>query len=83
MPGGKICESLDCIKRASFGLKNGKRQFCREHKTPEMISKSLANKCNNIDCDLSKSFGLPDGKAEYCSTHKKTGMINLKKIHVW
>ena len=79
MPGGKICESLDCIKRASFGLKNGKRQFCREHKTPEMISKSLANKCNNIDCDLSKSFGLPDGKAEYCSTHKKTGMINLKK----
>ena len=79
MPNGKICEGKDCKKRASFGLKNGKRQYCGEHKTPEMVTKSLNNKCNKLDCDLSKSFGLPEGEAEYCLIHKKSGMINLRK----
>lgn len=69
------CKNDNCKKRAYYGLKTEKPQFCREHKTGEMVDVKN-KKC--IKCNIKQpTFGLEGGKATHCRDCKSDIMIDV------
>ena len=67
-----------CDKRASFGVKGGKQEYCSAHKLSFHVNiyKAL---CKFENCTTSPCFGLPDSTiAEYCNTHRPIGYVDVK-----
>lgn len=77
------CKYNNCLKTASFGLPNGKLQYCNSHKTIEMVN--LKRKyCESHDCTKTPSFDIPNGKGRFCKKHKTEDMIliNTKNCEI-
>ena len=53
---------LKCKKAASFGLLEGKLQYCSEHQQEDMVN-LRDKKCK--ECDKYSSYGLSAAKREY------------------
>lgn len=80
-------EDPNCIKLkdASYGYKNGTRDYCKDHKKDDMINLK-GYICKSETCTSRAAYGFPKnskekdaGKVLYCGkdTCKKPGMINL------
>lgn len=74
-----MCKFENCTKQGSYGLPNGKVEYCLEHKDKNMIDiKHL--RCLFDGCDIQATFGDLNGKRMYCTTHKEDTHISLKYI---
>ena len=49
------CKEVDCNIRASFGIKDGKAEYCKTHKNPHMIN---VNHITCKECDVRACFGI-------------------------
>jgi hypothetical protein len=72
------CKYESCKKRAYFGIKGQKSEYCSSHKLEDMID--IKNKrCLHKDCNKISSYNLPGKKhAIYCVSHKSEGMVDVK-----
>ena len=71
-----LCNCYHCFKEARYGLIQGERLFCKEHKTSDMVK--LSNDiCKEENCNTVPSFGIEGGKRTHCGKHKTADMINL------
>lgn len=74
--GGK-CQAEGCNAAPSYGTRDvGRRMFCAEHKTPDMVN--FACHCKHPNCYNTPKFGDVDAKrASHCEEHKTPLMANL------
>ena len=72
-----LCKGPDCKTRASFDEPGGKGQYCKKHKTAEMIDVKH-KRCEHDGCDSRPSFDSKGGKGRFCVSHKTAGMIDVK-----
>lgn len=72
----QTCRQNDCIRKPFFNVLGTGAQWCKAHKTPEMVDVN-SKKC--IGCHVKRpNFGLPmDTKATYCSSCALDGMIDI------
>jgi hypothetical protein len=70
------CKQEGCTKHANFGIKSQKAQFCRTHKTPEMIN-VISKRCEFVDCVSIPTFNIAGKKAKFCKLHKSPEMIDV------
>lgn len=71
------CKEIGCDRYASYGLPDGPKIKCAEHKTPDLVQKKKKQCCKYDGCPNTAIFGNRDGVKKYCSEHKKENMINL------
>lgn len=74
--GSAMCKFENCIKQGSYGLVNGKVEYCLEHKKENMID-IKHSRCIFDGCDIQATFGELNGKRIYCTTHKEDTHISL------
>lgn len=77
------CKAPGCTKYSSYGMPGQvARDFCKTHKTDEMICNRTRSKpqCKEEGCSTCPSYGLPGGRKEYCSVHKLDIMVYLCKV---
>ncbi len=76
----KRCKFENCNKVPNYGLENGVKEYCAEHKLENMIQ--LFQKCIIDDCNKRARYNRPNEKgAKYCAEHKNSEMKdNTKKI---
>ena len=73
----RLCRTLKCPKRASFGIPGGPPVACTGHKEPGMVN-VLSKRCDHPGgCATIPTFGHPGGSAARCSAHKEPGMIDV------
>lgn len=78
---GKTCIFEDCLLQCSFGLKNGKAQYCKKHAKKDMIDVlNVRNICKYENCTIRASYGNIGGKPERCLKHKTVDMQDVTKI---
>ena len=71
------CKFENCNTQSSFGLQNGKAEYCSKHKSQEMIDLTHL-RCIFDRCDIQATFGELNAKRMYCTTHKEDTHISLK-----
>ena len=71
------CNDIGCEKRAAFGIKGGKAQYCKSHKTAIMID--LIHRCCEYEgCSCRPNFDIEGGKGRFCKIHKELNMVDVK-----
>ena len=74
----KICHYEGCIRRPSFGIKDGKETHCISHKTTEMVD-VIHKICKHNGCNsINPVFDITGGNGSFCNLHKTTGMIDVR-----
>ena len=72
----KCCQP-ECSKRASFNIPGKPPEWCKDHKTSQMIN-VRDKKCLTPECNKIPSFSMPGDSPKWCGQHKTNEMINNK-----
>lgn len=74
----KYCNFEDCRIRASFGYPDSSPEYCKRHKSDDMVD-VLSRKCSYPECRTQPSFNYPGTDLSiFCAKHKKPDMIVTK-----
>eukprot|EP00727_Mastigamoeba_balamuthi_P011946 m51a1_g7374 hypothetical protein (285) ;mRNA; f:75152-76006 len=71
------CAEPGCARKASYGLKGGRAEFCATHKR-EGHCNVFSRVCREPTCCKQASFGDPGGEIEWCAKHKKENQVDLR-----
>lgn len=74
-----LCKFKNCNLQSTFGLLNGKAEYCSIHKLKDMID-IKHKKCEFKECNMQASFGELNGKRIFCTEHKDKNHISLKNM---
>jgi hypothetical protein len=75
-----LCKFKDYNKQSTFGLLDGKVEYCSKHKSEKMIDLKH-DLCLFEGCEYQASYGELKGKRLFCKTHKEKEHIQLKYTH--